>query len=195
MLIFCADSSGTSLSFCLAVEESDVRVLLGTVSYPAQGRMSDFFFSVMEQFLLANNRTVHDIDKWVVITGPGSFTGIRIGMAGISGICAALGKPLYGISALDAAALLSGKMNVVTAARLKFDEYALRSYDFISSKYSVLSIARSNELPEGAIMAGINMNLAESIADVRSERFIGEAAPLYSKRSEAEINFDKKSGF
>ena len=44
------------------------------------------------------------IDIYAVATGPGSFTGLRIGIATMQGLALAQGKPLIGISAFDALA-------------------------------------------------------------------------------------------
>jgi tRNA threonylcarbamoyladenosine biosynthesis protein TsaB len=45
--------------------------------------------------------TFDDIDLLSVVTGPGSFTGIRIGLAALRGIALASGKPIVGISSFE----------------------------------------------------------------------------------------------
>src|ERR1041384_6636557 len=45
-----------------------------------------------------------DVDVFAVATGPGSFTGLRVGIATMQGLALAAGRPLVGVSALDALA-------------------------------------------------------------------------------------------
>ena len=70
-----------------------------------------------------SNTLLHDIDKllneaqvdlteidlFAVATGPGSFTGLRIGIATIKGLAATLGRPCAGIPTLQAIALAAGE--------------------------------------------------------------------------------------
>ena len=54
------------------------------------------------RFLEAHGLHIADVDLFAVASGPGSFTGMRIGIATMQGLALANGKPLIGISALDA---------------------------------------------------------------------------------------------
>jgi tRNA threonylcarbamoyladenosine biosynthesis protein TsaB len=48
--------------------------------------------------------TLRDIDVYAVATGPGSFTGLRVGIAAMQGLAFASEQPLIGVSAFDALA-------------------------------------------------------------------------------------------
>jgi tRNA threonylcarbamoyladenosine biosynthesis protein TsaB len=54
--------------------------------------------------LAAEQVGLDQVDAFAVATGPGSFTGLRVGIATMQGLAFATGKPLAGVSALDALA-------------------------------------------------------------------------------------------
>lgn len=59
---------------------------------------------IMDMIALALNRAslkVDDLDGFVVAKGPGSFTGLRIGIASVKGLAFAASKPCAGVSSLD----------------------------------------------------------------------------------------------
>ncbi|MBI3442128.1 MAG: tRNA (adenosine(37)-N6)-threonylcarbamoyltransferase complex dimerization subunit type 1 TsaB [Proteobacteria bacterium] len=51
--------------------------------------------------LARNDLDFPDLDLLAVVTGPGSFTGIRVGLAAMRGIALAANKPLVGLSSFD----------------------------------------------------------------------------------------------
>ena len=58
----------------------------------------------IDQILKWADLTAHDLDACAVGIGPGSFTGIRIGVGTIKSLCYALKKPIIGVSTLEAIA-------------------------------------------------------------------------------------------
>lgn len=65
---------------------------------------SEKFLPLIEQMLSSVNLTYKDIDVFACGLGPGSFTGIRIGVATIKGLCGALKKKAVGVSSILALA-------------------------------------------------------------------------------------------
>jgi len=48
-----------------------------------------------------------DVDAWAVATGPGAFTGLRVGLSTVQGLALASSRPCVGVSSLDALATLA----------------------------------------------------------------------------------------
>lgn len=55
-------------------------------------------------WLAEHGRTVRDVDAFAIVAGPGSFTGIRVGMAAVQGLALATGKRVIPVPTLDAVA-------------------------------------------------------------------------------------------
>lgn len=55
-----------------------------------------------ESFLRAHGLAFRDIDVFVVLAGPGSFTGLRVGVAAVQGWAMALGRTVTGVPTLEA---------------------------------------------------------------------------------------------
>ena len=60
---------------------------------------------LVDDAFAAINLSPSDIDLYVGVTGPGSFTGLRIGISTIKGIAQGLGKPVFGVNSLDTLAV------------------------------------------------------------------------------------------
>ncbi len=57
-----------------------------------------------EQMMNCTGFSLQDVDGFAVSAGPGSFTGVRIGVSAVKGMAMALGKPCVGVSTLEAMA-------------------------------------------------------------------------------------------
>ncbi len=76
---------------------------------------SELTIPVLKEALNESKLTLHDINEIVVTIGPGSFTGIRIGMC-IAKVLASIGKiPLKAISSLNAYANKGKKIVILDA--------------------------------------------------------------------------------
>ncbi|MCL2856330.1 MAG: tRNA (adenosine(37)-N6)-threonylcarbamoyltransferase complex dimerization subunit type 1 TsaB [Oscillospiraceae bacterium] len=56
---------------------------------------------IVEKLLKQTATAPGDIDVFAVTTGPGSFTGLRIGISAVKGMAMAMGKPCAGVSTLE----------------------------------------------------------------------------------------------
>ena len=65
---------------------------------------SELLTVFIEKLLLENNFNLKDLDAIAVSKGPGSYTGLRIGVSVAKGLCYALDKPLIAVGELDAMA-------------------------------------------------------------------------------------------
>jgi tRNA threonylcarbamoyladenosine biosynthesis protein TsaB len=62
---------------------------------------SERLLTSLEQILRESRCALEDLDGWAVSIGPGSFTGLRIGLSTIKGLAFATQKPVSGVSTLD----------------------------------------------------------------------------------------------
>ncbi len=65
---------------------------------------SQTLMPMVENLFACTQTKLEDVDLFAVTAGPGSFTGVRIGVASVKGMAMALGKPCAGVSTLEAMA-------------------------------------------------------------------------------------------
>jgi tRNA threonylcarbamoyladenosine biosynthesis protein TsaB len=100
MVILALDTTTPTGSCALAVDGVVVREEASDSSLPPATRLPLDLMTMLDN----GNMKLGDVDAFAVAIGPGSFTGLRIGIATMQGLAFAGGKPLFGVSALDALA-------------------------------------------------------------------------------------------
>lgn len=97
MLILALDSSTPVAGVALVDEEKLIREEF--VNY--QKTHSETLMPMVDELLQRCDKTLADVDALAVTIGPGSFTGLRIGLAAVKGMSLSAGLPVIGISTLE----------------------------------------------------------------------------------------------
>ena len=104
MLTLAMDTAAAIGSIALA----DERGIIAEARLEAPGGFGQVLFREIEGLLARARVRLADIELYAAASGPGSFTGVRIGLAAIKGLAEVAGKPAVGVSNLDALAQFGG---------------------------------------------------------------------------------------
>jgi tRNA threonylcarbamoyladenosine biosynthesis protein TsaB len=97
MKILGIDTSTSCGSVGLIDEESIIAEYLLNIPVTHSERL----LTTIERILKDAHLVVGDLDGWAISLGPGSFTGLRIGVSTVKGLALATQKPVAGVSTLD----------------------------------------------------------------------------------------------
>ena len=95
-LILNIDTAVDVASLCLAKDGKDLSV----AKNESQKDHASWLHIAIKEIFENNNLELRSVDAIAVTGGPGSYTGLRIGMATAKGICFALNKPLISLNTL-----------------------------------------------------------------------------------------------
>src|SRR6266700_228242 len=107
MLILAVDTSGKNGSLALVRSEKEHLHTFEIVPLEG-GTFSAQLIPQIADSLTKHKLTKEDIDAFAVVSGPGSFTGLRVGLAAIKALAEILKKPIVAVSLLEAVALAAG---------------------------------------------------------------------------------------
>ena len=115
MLILAIDTSGPSGGITLAEADAESFCLLES-SAIAGGTFSAQLIPTLAALLKTHGYRAADIGGFAAASGPGSFTGLRVGLSAIKGLAETLHKPIAVVSVLEALASLSDHTGKIAAA-------------------------------------------------------------------------------
>lgn len=102
MIVLAIDTAGTGC-FAAVFDSTTDNVLASAGADIGRGH-AEQLLAFIDEALAESGKALSDIDRIAVTIGPGSFTGIRVGVAAARGFALALGVPSVGVSILAALA-------------------------------------------------------------------------------------------
>jgi tRNA threonylcarbamoyladenosine biosynthesis protein TsaB len=188
MLLLAIDTSGKHGSIALARtqdSDGDNGVSIIEVVALTGGAFSAQLVPEIAKLLSAHRFSKHDIGAFAVVSGPGSFTGIRVGLSAVKALAEALGKPIAAVSLLQVMVFASGApgqlMAVMDAGRgdvyvgeydvpvapgVKPREYILSRAEFLSAAKGWTVVTPDPAITDMATAGGLSVSPLTSVSAV-----------------------------
>jgi tRNA threonylcarbamoyl adenosine modification protein YeaZ len=145
----------------------------------------------------AAHREFADLDRITVTVGPGSFTGLRVGIAAARGLALAAGKPAVGLSTLSALAaphVAARKQDTIIAAidarndQIYFQIFAANGTTVVAPRLDLASNAVRATVMEPTVITGSGAAL------MAAHWPSGAPAPRIDMRAAPEIGWVARLG-
>lgn len=197
MLILAADTSLPILSVALVLDDA----LLGAVALEGRSSRNEKLLPAIDWLLTEAAIERTSIDLFAVTRGPGSFTGVRIGLATMQGLALALGKPVCAMSTHEAIAPVSGRASIVDdAGRGEFYVSTfedareviaphLAKREEVDALDNVIRVADFMQRDNVALACARRARAIELRGD--GERY-RDITPIYVRLAEAEVKLQQK---
>jgi tRNA threonylcarbamoyladenosine biosynthesis protein TsaB len=180
MLILAID---TALDACAAaVLDTDAVKVIAHESQAMKRGHAEALMPLIARVMKAAGIAFAALDRIAVTTGPGSFTGLRVGLSAARGIALAAGKPAVGLTTLTAfaAPMVSenGEHPILSAIDARHDHVYFQA---VSGDGSPLIRPRIMPIAEalGALPPG-TPHLVGNAANILAERWPADAPPPFS---------------
>lgn len=213
MYSLAVDTSLPLLSVALLSDQS----LLGAVSLEGKGSRNEKLLPAIDWLLSESGVDRHAIDLFAVTRGPGSFTGVRIGLATVQGLALAMDRPVCAMSTHEAIALGEGTSPdhpVASLERILVWDDAGRGELYLSffeghrqtiapklattaerdelAHTAALVIPVADFIQHGNVAAGCGRRAVEIFLSGSAAAY-SDATPLYVRLAEAEVKLQQKA--
>jgi tRNA threonylcarbamoyladenosine biosynthesis protein TsaB len=171
MLLLAADTSGKHGTIALARSGPDEACDLIEVVPLKGGTFSAQLVPQIAALLAKHGFSKTDIGGFAVVSGPGSFTGVRVGLAAIKALAEVLEKSIAAVSLLEAVAVSGGSSGRVTAVldagrgEVYAGEYEVHGDDTRLLRERLLTRAELLGAAIGSTVATADHSLAEAVRE------------------------------
>jgi len=198
----CVNTANSNLFLCLSKDGQVFKKQL-----EKNLKHNEYLLPCLDELLNEACLKVSDVDEFGVVVGPGSFTGIRVGVSTVKALRDALNKSAKGINNLDYLFKLASKQNsdvkvvAIAGSRnsyfvARFIEGQIYKYDRNLTTEELIALAENS--PIGMFEEDENLNCfvvetdAETMLECLDESVDENLLPVYYQLSQAENEKLKK---
>ena len=169
MLLLAIDTSGRQGGITLARADNDIEIIEST---PIQGRtFSAELIPQIAELLARHGYNAKQLDGLVAVTGPGSFTGLRVGLTAVKGLAEVLGTPIATVTSLEILLAAAGDPDSAMAV-------------LDAGRGELYVATQTNGKREESLLTAAE---AVAIADSRSLRVVAAEASVASKFPKSDL--------
>lgn len=195
MIVLAADTSLAILSVALISDGT----LIGAMAMEGKGSRNEKLLPAIDWLLAENAVERGAVELFAVTRGPGSFTGVRIGLATIQGLAMALRRPVCAMSTHEAIAFgETGRFAVVDdAGRGEFYVSVFDGADVVTPPHLAAQPpdARVLRIADFTQYGNVALRCARRALEIEQrgegERY-RDVTPIYVRLAEAEVKLQAK---
>ena len=194
MRIFAID---TALEACsAAILDTERGEVIARESIAMARGHAEALMPLIARVLEASGADFASIDRIAVTTGPGSFTGLRVGIAAARGLALAAGKPVVGLSTLSAFAapflVADASLPVVVAIDARHDHVYLQVW---AAGGEVLVTPCVVPIAEAVRLSAVGApRLTGNAANILANAWQGLPPPTVEPRAAPDIDWVARAG-
>jgi tRNA threonylcarbamoyladenosine biosynthesis protein TsaB len=143
--------------------------VLGEIALNVRKNHTDRLLLIIQQLLKDADLSLGHLDAFGVVLGPGSFTGLRVGVATIKGLALATDRPVVGVSSLATLAIQVPLSAFPVCALLDARKSEVYAGMFCWAKDRLQSLGEETVLPPARLLDSLDQELI----------FIGDGALVY----------------
>jgi tRNA threonylcarbamoyladenosine biosynthesis protein TsaB len=186
------------LAFDLTGDRGSIALLdqggIDEVALEAADGFAHAIFGDVEKLLTKHGVTLQDIDVFASASGPGSFTGVRVGLTAAKGLAEAVGAKVVAVSNLKAlAAFGTGELRAVLIDARRGEIFGAvynSQLELVQNEVVMKEDAWRATLPADAEVITAASPLAAAIAKIAAQRF---KAGLAQDPAEIDANYVRRS--
>lgn len=196
MIVLAADTSLAILSVALVSDGT----LVGATALEGRGSRNEKLLPAIDWLLAENGVERGAIELLAVTRGPGSFTGVRIGLATMQGLAMALRRPVCAMSTHEAIAFgEAGRVAIADdAGRGEFYVSVFEDGNVVAAPHLAAAVPEGRVIRVGDFTQHDNVALrcARRALDIEQrgegERY-RDVTPIYVRLAEAEVKLQAKN--